>query len=175
MIVALGISSAGFSQSKSANQGSSYTSGIGIRLGTAYYDIFSASYKTFLAETPGALELNLGFRPQTYYYSNNSYNALYVSFSASYQYHFDIPPAPGLKWFIGGGLTMYNAFVSSNDNYKAGFGMGLFPTGGADYKFNNIPLDVSVDLRPTFGIVRPNDAYDYFYVSFGASARYTFR
>jgi len=178
VIVALGFSSAAFSQSKSSNpsfNSSNYTSGIGVRLGTAYYDIFSASFKTFLAETPGALELNLGFRPQTYHYGGNGYDVLYLSFAASYQYHFDIKPVPGFKWFIGGGISMYNAFVSDNSAYSSGFGLGLFPTGGVDYKFSTIPLDLSADLRPTFGLTRPNDAYDYFTVNFGVSARYTFK
>ena len=32
---------------------------------------------------------------------------------------------------------------------------GYFPTGGADYKFGKIPLDVSVDIRPTFRVASP--------------------
>src|SRR5580765_278314 len=181
VIVALGVSSTAFSQSKSKSssyQSKSYTSAIGIRMGTGYYDLFSASFKVFLAETPGAIELNLGFKPRSYgyYYTGNNYHAdvFNLSFSASYQYHFDIPPAPGLKWFIGGGLTGYESFVNNSDVYKSGFGFGLFPTGGADYKFNKIPLNVSVDFRPTFIVTRPNDLYSNFAFSVGASARYTF-
>ena len=177
VIVVLGISSAGFSQKKSTYQSNTYTSGIGVRFGSGYFDLVSASYKTFLAESPGALELNLGFRPESYGYYNSGYyssNVFNLSFSASYQYHFDIPPVPGLKWFIGGGLTAYETFANSNTHY-AGFGMGIFPTGGADYKFGSIPLDVSADFRPTFGLVRPNDLHSYFYATVGASARYTFR
>jgi hypothetical protein len=173
--IVLSVITAGFAQKKypkSTNQSSTYQSGIGIRMGTGYYDLISASYKTFLGSTPGALELNLGVRPQTYGHRVDVFN---LSFSASYQYHFDIPPVPGLKWFIGGGLTTYNSFVKNNDYYDSGFGFGIFPTGGADYKFAQIPLDVSLDIRPTIGLVRPNDYYDYFNVSFGASARYTFR
>ncbi|MFT4024308.1 MAG: hypothetical protein QM664_11050 [Flavihumibacter sp.] len=54
---------------------------------------------------------------------------------------------PGLQWYIGGGVAAYNSF--SNKDYYRGFGLGLFPTGGVDYKFGNIPLNVSADFRPT--------------------------
>ena len=175
VIVMIAISVAGFSQSKTgAYETNSYRTSIGVRLGTGYYDVFSAAFKAFLSETPGALELNLGFRPDHY----GGVDVFSVSFAAAYEYHFDIAPAPGLKWFIGGGLSMYNTSVSDNQNgtnYSSGFGMGIFPTGGVDYKFNSIPLAVSADLRPTIGLVRPNDYYNYFYVSFGISARYTFK
>ncbi|MFT3947686.1 MAG: hypothetical protein QM763_12015 [Agriterribacter sp.] len=168
VIASFGLSNA------SAQDGSGYKSGIGVRLGAGYYDFVSASYKTFIT-TPGALELNLGFRPHTYYYYNSGYNQFHLSFSAAYQHHFPIKPVEGLQWFVGGGLIAYNTF-SGNDDYK-GFGLGLFPTGGADYKFANIPLNVSVDFRPTIALVKPDY---YYYSSFtannvGISARYTFR
>ena len=157
-----------------AQDGSSYKSGIGIRLGAGYYDFVSASYKTFIT-TPGAIELNLGFRPHTYYYSSAGYNQFNLSFSGAYQHHFPIKPVEGLQWFVGGGLTAYNTFAS--DSRYSGFGLGVFPTGGADYKFANIPLNVSADFRPTIALVKP----DYYYYStftannVGISARYTFR
>lgn len=157
-----------------AQQGSTYKSGIGARLGAGYYDFVSASYKTFITK-PGAIELNLGFRPNTYYYYASNYNQFHLSFSAAYQHHFPIKPVEGLQWFVGGGLAAYNTF-SSNSDYS-GFGLGIFPTGGADYKFSKIPLNVSADFRPTLALVRP----DYYYYSkftannVGVSARYTFR
>jgi hypothetical protein len=147
---------------------SSYKSGIGIRAGRGYYDLIAASFKTFVSEK-GAVELNVGFRGYSY-----SYSWFNLSFSAAYQYHFNIGNVEGLKWFIGGGATAYNTFSS----YKAytGFGLGLFPTGGVDYKFANIPLNVSADIRPTIGIIKPYTYYDNFYVgNVGLSARYTFR
>jgi hypothetical protein len=154
-----------------------YHSAIGIRIGTGYSDLFSASFKTFLSDGPGAIELNLGVKPATDYrtgccvidYNDNTI----MSFSASYQYHVPITAVPGLQWFVGGGFTLTNTF-SDHDGYS-GFGLGLFPTGGADYKFGKIPLDVSVDLRPTFRVVSPTYYnYDNFYFpDFGFSARFT--
>jgi hypothetical protein len=145
-----------------------YQSAIGARVGAGYYDLFSASYKTFITE-PGAIELNLGFR--NYGLSNSWFD---VSFSASYQHHFEIEAVEGLRWFIGGGIVAYNSFSSYSDH--SGFGLGVFPTGGVDYKFANIPLNVSADIRPTIGLIRPYDYYNNFYLgNVGVSARYTFR
>lgn len=147
-----------------------YKSALGLRIGDGYYDLVSASFKTFLGESPGALELNVGFRD----YGVIGYNWFNVSASLSYQYHFDIKPVPGLRWFVGAGVTAFNTF-SSYSGYR-GFGLGVFPTGGVDYKFSRIPLDVSADIRPTIGIIKPYDYYDDFYVgNFGVAARYTFR
>jgi hypothetical protein len=147
-----------------------YKSAVGVRIGDGYYDLASASLKTFLGESPGALEFNLGFRN----YGVIGYDWFNLSASISYQYHFNIPSVEGLKWFIGGGATAFNTF-SSYSHYR-GFGVGVFPTAGADYKFAGIPLDVSADIRPTIAIVRPYDYYSSFYLgNFGVSARYTFR
>lgn len=152
-------------------QDGDYKNGIGLRAGGGYYDIIAASYKTFLTSS-GALELNLGFRPYTYSYLS-SYNWVNLSLSASYQHHFPIGSVEGLKWFIGGGLTAYNTF-SKYDAYK-GFGLGVFPAAGVDYKFGNIPLNLTADIRPTISLLSAYSFYNRFYAgNAGFSVRYTF-
>ena len=152
-----------------ANAQSTYQSAIGARIGDGYADLFSASYKTFVSDQ-GAIEFNLGFRS----YGVPHYSWVDLAFSASYQYHFNIEAVEGLKWFIGGGLVAFNSF-SSYSNY-AGLGLGIFPTGGVDYKFANIPLNLSADIRPTLVLVKPYSYYNTFYPgNFGLAARYTFR
>ncbi|MBZ4191172.1 hypothetical protein [Niabella beijingensis] len=146
---------------------SDYKQSIGLRLGSGYYDIASAAYKTFLTDA-AALEIDLGIRP----YSAGSYKWTNVSASAAYQHHFDIKPVAGLKWFVGGGLVASNSFSNFDD--RKGFNLGLYPTAGADYKFKNIPLAVSADVRPTFHVVEAYDYYNGFYPNAGISARYTF-
>ncbi len=148
---------------------SDYKQSIGVRLGNGYYDVASAAYKTFLSDA-SALELDLGIRP----YRAGSFHWTNVSLSGAYQYHFDIKPVKGLKWFVGGGVTASNTF--SNYSYYKGVGVGVFPTAGADYKFEKMPLAVSVDVRPTFNVVEPFDysGYANFYPNVGVSARYTF-
>lgn len=159
------------------SQVTTYHSAIGLRIGTGYSDLFSASYKVFLTGGPGAIELDLGIKPATNYRTGccvleNSDNTI-TSFSGSYQYHVPITAVPGLQWFVGGGFTLINT-ISDYDGYS-GIGLGLFPTGGADYKFRKIPLDVSVDIRPTIRVASPQYYnYDNFYFpDFGFSARYT--
>src|SRR5436190_22515783 len=154
------------SASVKAQSGSGYKSAIGGRFGTTYYDILSFSYKTFINEN-GALEFNAGFGGKNYH----DYNTTTLSGAVTYQYHFDIKPVEGLRWFIGGGATIFNTF-SEGDDYN-GFGLGIYPTGGLDYKFSNIPLNLTTDLRPTIHLVGPG-YYNSFYGNFGLAARYTF-
>ena len=153
---------------------SDYKQSIGLRLGNGYYDVASAAYKTFLNDA-SALEFNLGIRPDKIRGGGPKWTS--VSAAGTYQHHFDIKPVAGLKWFVGGGVVLSNTF--SNDDHYTGFGVGLYPTGGADYKFKKIPLAVSADVRPTFHIVEPFDdniynKYNNFYPNVGVSARYTF-
>ena len=60
--ISIGIIGSGFGQS-------SYKSAIGGRLGTGYFDLFSASYKIFLGDSPEALEFNVGFRTYSIAYN----------------------------------------------------------------------------------------------------------
>jgi hypothetical protein len=152
--------------------GGDYKAGIGLRLGGGNYDVVAASLKLF-PRVQSAFEFNLGFKHYGGYfrYENGWTN---LSASASYQHHFPIGNIEGFKWFVGGGLTAFNSFSKYNE-YE-GFGLGIFPTGGVEFKFPKIPLAVSADVRPTIAIVEPYDYYDGFYIgNFGLAARYTFR
>lgn len=153
-----------------------YHTAMGLRLGTGYSDLLSLSLKTFISDGPGALEFDLGIKPSTDYTTGccgMDYSAVtMISASASYQYHVPITAVPGLQWFIGGGFTLNSTF-SSNSQYS-GIGFGLFPTGGGDYKFAKTPLDVSIDIRPTFRIASPQyyNYENFYFPDFGFSARY---
>lgn len=148
-----------------------YKSAIGGRLGTTYYDLLSFSYKTFI--TPqGAIEFNAGFGAKHY---DHDYQTFTPSIAGTYQHHFDIKPVDGLKWYIGGGLVMYNTFADDKHDEHGdydGFGLGIYPTGGVDYTFSNIPLNLSADVRPTINLTGPS-YYNSFYGNFGIAARYT--
>jgi len=116
-----------------------YKSAIGLRLG---YPL-SLSYKTFISEK-GAIEGVLGFRGYTYY--------SWLNLSAFYQHHMAIPSVERLKWYVGGGASVYywnydNDFYPNNDYASLSFGLhGII---GLDYSFDNIPLNLSVDWIPT--------------------------
>lgn len=151
---------------------SNYKQAIGARISPASnYDIFAASYKVFLAEQP-ALEFNVGVGGNRYVHLLNDYRTTTVSASAAYQHHFDIKPVSGLKWYVGGGATVFHS-SSKYDPYK-GVSVGLFPTGGADYKFEKIPLNVSADWRPTFLVAKTKQYSGFYGDGFGIAARYTF-
>jgi hypothetical protein len=113
-----------------------YKSAIGLRLG---YPI-SVSYKTFISE-PGAVEIYAGFRGYAFYN--------YFLVGAMYQHHFPIGSVPGLKWYVGGGLNALFYNYDAGFVGDGGFGLGINGAVGLDYKFENIPLNLSVDWLPT--------------------------
>ena len=126
---------------KSSAQVQDYKSAIGLRLG---YPL-SLSYKTFINDK-AALEGIVGFRSYAYY--------SWFNIGALYQHHMDIQSVDGLAWYVGGGA---NAFFWSYDNKYypnssdfSSFSVGISGCIGLDYKFGNIPLNLSLDWVPTF-------------------------
>lgn len=150
-----------------------YKNSIGIRLGSGVYDAVGVSFKTFISQ-PGALEFNLGFRPYSDSYWNNKRDNKWtnVSISGAYQHHFPIGDIDGFKWYVGGGLVIANSFSSNND--LTGMSVGIFPTGGVDYKLKSAPIAFSVDIRPTVHVAEAFEYHDNFFFNGGITARYTF-
>lgn len=157
------------------NAQSDYSKGIGLRVSPiSDYDMVAVSFKTFLTKA-GALELNAGFGTNKVpgWVEVNSYSTTSASISGAYQHHFPIKPVDGLKWYVGGGASVINTFSDTKE--LKGVSVGLFPTGGVDYKFKTIPLNVSADYRPTFIVAKPDRGWNSFIgEQFGLSARYTF-
>ncbi|HYF30073.1 MAG TPA: hypothetical protein VD993_03040 [Chitinophagaceae bacterium] len=79
-----------------------------------------------------------------------------------YEVH-NMTTVQGLNWFYGGGV--YVGF-ENEDTY-------LGPTGiiGLDYKFPNIPLNLSLDWKPELDFI---PAINFVPDAFGFSARFTF-
>jgi hypothetical protein len=73
---------------------------------------------------------------------------------------------PGLSWFYGGG-----AYVGFESEPSETF---LGPTGiiGLDYKFNNVPLNLTLDWKPELDII---PAVNFVPDAFALSVRFTFR
>ncbi len=116
-----------------------YKSAVGLRFG---YPL-SISYKTFINEK-AALEGIVGFRSYAYY--------SWINVGAFYQHHMAINSVDGLAWYLGGGANVYlwsydNTYYPNNDYASTSFGIsGVI---GLDYKFKDIPLNLSVDWMPT--------------------------
>ena len=149
---------------------SEYKNSIGIRMGGGYYDLIGASFKTFMSPQ-GALEFNVGVKPSVTYggYSDGVSN---LSLSGAYQHHFTIGTIEGFKWFVGGGAIIANTFSDYDD--WAGISVGIFPTGGVDYKLKNAPFAFSADMRPTAHFVKSYGGIGGFHFNGGLTARYTF-
>lgn len=119
-------------------QAQDYQSAIGLRLG---YPI-SASYKFFITD-PGAIEVYAGFRGYSGYG--------YFNIGGMYQHHMPISGVDGLNWYVGGGLSaLFFNYKSSFIGLEGeSFGLGINGALGLDYKFADIPLNLSVDWLPT--------------------------
>ncbi len=104
-----------------------------------------------------------------YFLKENAAVDALISFGGSrfgigglYEIHTPLNATAGLKWYYGGGA--YVGF-QSGETY-------LGPTGviGLDYKFQNIPLNLSLDWKPELDIIpRINFVPD----AFGLTARFT--
>ncbi|MEL6862895.1 MAG: hypothetical protein AAFP19_00690 [Bacteroidota bacterium] len=117
-----------------------YERAVGARLG---YPL-SASYKHFLNDS-NALEFYLGTRGFTLY--------RWFSVSGAYLVHKPIEDINGLRYYFGGGATVYfwnfdNDFIGDNSNTS----IGLQGYIGLDYAFEDVPINLTVDWIPTIFI-----------------------
>lgn len=125
----------------SANAQRSYSSAVGLRLGSPV----SVTYKQFISDTD-AFELIAGFRNYT------NYN--WISAGAAYQKHNDLSNVTeNLSWYYGGGFSAY--FWSWDDKFYgtdydgSNLSFGLQGYIGLDYKVKDYPVNISLDWVPT--------------------------
>ena len=135
-----------------------YTTAVGIRLGPNSAAITSGfTIKHFLNEktaVEGIVGINDGF-----------------GVCGLYEIHFPIESVKNLQWFVGPGA--YLAFRNSTYNFRNGGSTNFGAAGviGADYKFEDIPLNISLDWKPELNILT-NIGFEPSGV--GISARFTF-
>ncbi|MBR6879237.1 MAG: hypothetical protein IKM95_07670 [Bacteroidales bacterium] len=130
---------------------------IGVRLGGGQ------GYGTELSFLQGLgasrIEADLG------YYSYGGVGGF--SLTGVYQRHFDIAPVPNLGWFAG---------LGAKANLVTGYGstaisVGVVGQAGVDYRFEALPIQVSLDIRPCFYLY-PDTFFHWGDVALGI--RYTF-
>ena len=80
-----------------------------------------------------------------------------------YEWHFPVTSVEHLQWFAGAGA--YAAYRSST-SYIGGAGII-----GVDYKFPDIPLNISVDWKPELNLI---ESVGFEASGVGFSARFTF-
>ena len=125
-----------------------YRSALGIRLSTSPAVVNnSVSFKYFTSETL-ALEALLSFSDP-------------LAVGILIEKHRPLS-TEGLQWFYGGG-----GYVGFGSNTNVG-GMGII---GLDYKFPNVPLNLSLDWKPELNIISD---INFEPAAIGFSARFTF-
>ena len=139
LAMAMGFTFAAYSQD--------YNSAIGLRLGYPT----SVSYKKFISEK-GAIEAFAGFRSYSLY---NWFNV-----GGLYEHHGALPSiADGLSWYFGGGASVF--FWSYDDGFvgDGSTSVGILGTLGLDYKFEDAPINISVDWLPIFFLNGYGDSF----------------
>jgi hypothetical protein len=157
------------SAQSSASTGQTYHNAIGVRFG----GLTSGLTFKHMGQSKGAFEGILSFGYRTFL------------ITGLYEKHMDIASSPGLQWFYGGGghigFFRYGGYYywmhdrGKHGYYVEGPGASRAVVGldfiiGLDYKFNNAPFDISLDLKPFV------DFWDgpYGYFDGALSARFTF-
>lgn len=131
-------------------QAQNYNTAVGVRLGPNTANITAGfTVKHFINENT-ALEAIIGV--------NNG-----LGLCGLYEKHFDIEAVKNLQWLAGFGG--YVAFTGSN---TAVGGAGII---GLDYKFEEIPLNLTLDWKPELNII---SKVGFEASGIGLSARFTF-
>jgi hypothetical protein len=145
-----------FAQSVSAQQ---YKTALGVRLSSSAAMVNnSISFKQFLNEK-SAIEALFSFGDP-------------LALGALYEVHKPLS-VDGIQWFYGAGgyigfVKEFNVDKNRNETNTNFGGMGVL---GLDYKFANIPLNLSLDWKPELNIVSD---INFEPAAIGFTARFTF-
>jgi hypothetical protein len=96
-------------------------------------------------------------------------------FTGLYEIHGNIEGAPGLKWYAGPGAHIgfwSNEWKNRYPGRDGGIAVGIDGVIGLDFKFKEVPINLSIDWQPSFNII----GYSYFESGWGGFAvRYTLK
>lgn len=141
---------------------------LGLRLGNNNGFGGEISYQRGLSKN-NRLEFDLGWR--------NSDNVDAIKATGLYQWVWNIEG--GFNWYagVGGGLSIWdnNNYYNGNNNYYDEDGVFVFAAGdiGIEYNFDEVPIQLSLDLRPELGFNNYDDDDDFgFDVGFGVRYRF---
>jgi hypothetical protein len=103
------------------------------------------------------------------------FQALYATESfrlaGLYEFHFPFSKADGLYWCVGPGAHVGFYKNQYQKSYSSKMDLGIDGVIGLDYKFNGLPVNVSLDWQPSVsfsGNSGANASYG------GVALRYTF-
>ena len=133
---------------------------LGLKFGGATGDFYGVgaqiSYQRGLSSI-NRLELNLALN------SNNSYTTFAIG--GIYQWVWNIEG--GFNWYVGPGASIGLASVKNGGSDLL---FGLVGALGLEYRFPEVPIQLALDINPTFGLI--ND--EGFYTTIGLGVRYCF-
>lgn len=132
-----------------------YKNAIGGRFGAAN----GISFKTGLSKA-AMLELILNFR--------NGNGAEYFNLTGLYEVYQPISGASGLNFYYGAGATVGSYKVKSSEGEAYLSANGVL---GLDYKFNDVPFNLSIDWIPALRLTQNKGFYA---GDVGLGIRYTF-
>ncbi len=143
----------------SAQESPTYRTGLGVRFSSAPAMVNnSVTLKHFLGEST-AIEALFSFGDP-------------LALGALYEIHKPFGQS-GLRWFYGaGGYIGFMKHLNTTTNKEESrVNFGAMGVVGLDYKFTNLPLNLSLDWKPELNIVS-----DIFFepAAIGLSARFTF-
>lgn len=87
-----------------------------------------------------------------------------------YEFHFPFEKATGLSWYVGPGVHAGFYKSAYQKTYSSNFDLGIDNVLGLDYKFNGLPLNMSLDWQPTFSFTGNSGAHAAYG---GVALRYT--
>jgi len=142
-------------QSVDIQQGTSYKQALGLKFPLG----FSVTYKKFVTN-------NNNIEGQLTYWKKG------FRIAGLYEFNFfTFPSVPNLSWFVGPGAHVGFWKDQYQKTYNSKADLGIDGIIGLDYKFENIPINVSVDWQPAVTLVGTAGVTP----SFGGLAiRYTF-
>jgi len=135
---------------------------IGMRIGGGNSFGSQVSYQYGLSNY-NRVEVDLGFN------SNNNGNGF--NLTGVYQWVWDIES--GFNWYAGPAATIGSwSYKSDYDGSRnSGTYLGIGGQIGAEYNFSEVPIMLSLDTQPMFGLT---DVYNSFNMGLSLSVRYTF-
>jgi hypothetical protein len=81
------------------------------------------------------------------------FQALYATESfrlaGLYEFHFPFSKAEGLNWYVGPGAHLGFYKNQYQKSYSSKMDLGIDGVIGLDYKFNGLPVNVSLDWQPS--------------------------
>ena len=144
---------------------------IGVRFGTGLASSIGAELSYQKPLNNNRLEIDFG-AIAGFSIGSDDYNSFSLSLTAAYQWKFNI--VNGFNWYVGPAASGGLYFVHYDKTFE-GPTLGLGGQLGIEYDFSSkgVPLQVSLDTRPMFNLLSPQESRGY-NVSACFSLRYSF-